>query len=82
MAVLTYGVYNDPINNTPALFQAFNSPTVVKSVIVILQNIYDGIAMLQVQNTVTVQKILQVAIDPLINYAVVYAAYSWFTTTT
>jgi hypothetical protein len=33
-------------------------------------------------NTVTVQKYLQVAIDPVINYSVAYPQYSWFTTTT
>lgn len=33
-------------------------------------------------NTVTVQKYLQVALDPVINYAIAYPQYSWFTTTT
>jgi hypothetical protein len=56
MAVLTYGVYNDPTNNTPTLLIAYN--------------------------TVSAQKLLQVAIDPVINYAVIYPALAWLSTTT
>lgn len=56
MAVLTYGVYNDPTNNDPVQVATYN--------------------------TVSVQKLLQVAIDPLINYAVIYPALAWISTTT
>jgi len=33
-------------------------------------------------NTVSAVKILQIALDPLINYAVIYAALAWIATTT
>ena len=56
MAVLTYGVYNDPTNNTPSLNQAYN--------------------------TVSAVKILQIALDPVINYAVIYPALAWIATYT
>lgn len=56
MAVLTYGVYNDPTNNTPALLIAYNSVNAVK--------------------------ILQIALDPVINYAVIYPALAWLSTYT
>jgi hypothetical protein len=36
----------------------------------------------QAYNTVTVQKYLQVALDPLINYAIIYATLAWIATTT
>lgn len=38
--------------------------------------------LLVAYNTVSTQKLLQVAIDPLINYAVIYAALAWISTTT
>jgi hypothetical protein len=39
-------------------------------------------SLLQAYNTVTVQKILQIALDPLINYAVINAALAWLAVTT
>jgi hypothetical protein len=39
-------------------------------------------SLLRAYNTVTVQKILQIALDPLINYAVIYPALAWLAITT
>lgn len=36
----------------------------------------------QAYNTVTTIKTLQIALDPLINYAIIYATLAWIATTT